>query len=115
MKPKKIAKTIQSDLFSPFLADFINMDHSLVRLAQTINWKHFEDKFDILYSTKGRTALSTRLMLGLHYLKYSYDLSDVQVVHSFLENPYYQYFCGEKRFQLRSFKFNKVAKSIKRK
>ena len=38
-------------------------------------------------------------MVGLHYLKYTYDLSDDRVIRSFVENPYYQYFCGMTHFQ----------------
>lgn len=37
-------------------------------------------------------------MVGLHYLKYSYDLSDTEVVYRWVENPYWQYFCGEEYF-----------------
>ncbi len=30
-------------------------------------------------------------MVGLNYLKYTYDLSDEQVACTWLENPYWQY------------------------
>ena len=33
-------------------------------------------------------------MVGLHYLKYTYGLSDEAVVEGWIENPYWQYFCG---------------------
>ena len=39
-----------------------------------------------------------RLLVGLHYLKHLYDVSDERVVAGFLENPYWQYFCGEEFF-----------------
>jgi IS5 family transposase len=38
-------------------------------------------------------------MVGLHILKYSENLSDERVCELFLENPYFQYFCGEEFFQ----------------
>jgi len=38
-------------------------------------------------------------MVGLHYLKYSFNESDESVLERFLENPYWQYFCGFKYFQ----------------
>jgi len=38
-------------------------------------------------------------MVGLQYLKYTYNLSDEQLVERWLENPYWQYFCGEVYFQ----------------
>ena len=37
-------------------------------------------------------------MVGLHYLKHLYDVSDESVVAGFVENPYWQYFCGEEFF-----------------
>jgi len=33
-------------------------------------------------------------MVGLHYLKHAYDLSDEDVVARWVENMYRQYFCG---------------------
>ena len=38
-------------------------------------------------------------MVGLEYLKYTYNLSDEALVARWLENPYWQYFCGEVFFQ----------------
>ncbi len=38
-------------------------------------------------------------MVGLLYLKHFHKLSDEQLVHGWLENPYWQYFCGESHFQ----------------
>jgi len=46
----------------------------------------------------GRPALATRLLVGLHYLKSLYNGSDEVVVASWVENPYWQYFCGEEYF-----------------
>jgi IS5 family transposase len=40
-------------------------------------------------------------MVGLHYLKHAFNLSDEQVVMHWAENPYWQYFCGEQYFQYR--------------
>ena len=38
-------------------------------------------------------------MVGLLYLKHLHKLSDEQVVDGWLENPYWQYFCGESHFR----------------
>ena len=38
-------------------------------------------------------------MVGLHYLKYMKDLSDEVLVEQWIENLYWQYFCGEEYFQ----------------
>ena len=37
-------------------------------------------------------------MAGLHILKYADDLSDEEICARWVENPYYQYFCGEEFF-----------------
>ena len=47
----------------------------------------------------GRFGKSIRLIVGLHYLKYTFDFSDEAVLQGFLENPYWQYFCGFEYFQ----------------
>lgn len=43
--------------------------------------------------------MPTRLLVGLHYLKHSYHESDESVVEKWVENPYWQYFCGYEFFQ----------------
>ena len=40
-------------------------------------------------------------MAGLAIHKHTYDLSDEAVCERWIENPYYQYFCGEEFFQHR--------------
>jgi IS5 family transposase len=47
----------------------------------------------------GRPGLPTRLVVGLHYLTHAFNESDESVVGRFLENPYWQYFCGFEYFQ----------------
>jgi IS5 family transposase len=70
-------------------------EHPLYQLADAINWARFEADLGALYTeTAGRPGLPTRLMVGLHYLKYLFDESDESVVAKFVENPYWQHFCG---------------------
>ena len=38
-------------------------------------------------------------MAGLAILKHTYDLSDEVLCERWVENPYYQFFCGEEFFQ----------------
>jgi IS5 family transposase len=84
------------------LQDFIDMEHPLVKLAESIDWESLEEELKEAYpSTTGHPNKPIRLMVGLHYLRYMFDLSDERVVWAYLENPYYQYFCGEKVFQHR--------------
>lgn len=35
----------QKDLFQPMLTELIDMSHELVLLANKIDWKHFENRF----------------------------------------------------------------------
>lgn len=82
------------------LARQLNLSHPLVQLAKSLDWPSFEDKFGrVAKPSGGRPPLPTRLMVGLHYLKALYDESDESVVAKWVENPYWEYFCGEAVFQ----------------
>jgi IS5 family transposase len=97
MKPKK--SDTQRRIFETPLDQIINMEHPLVLLASKLDWISLEETFGKLYVPDfGRPGLPTRLMVGLHYLKYAFDYSDESAVEMFLENPYWQYFCGLEYF-----------------
>ncbi|MBE2887409.1 IS5 family transposase [Geobacter anodireducens] len=99
MKPKTSA-TGQEDLFRSRLDQILNNRHPLFRLANTIDWSVFDKEFGPLYVAKaGRPGLPIRLLVGLHYLKHAYNVSDETVVAQFIENGYWQYFCGFEHFQ----------------
>jgi len=98
MRPKDTHEN--PDLFLIPLEKFIDMSHELVILANEMDWSIFERKFDAYYvGRKGRPGAPIRLMAGLHYLKYAFDETDESVLYWFLENPYWQYFCGYDYFQ----------------
>jgi IS5 family transposase len=98
MKPK-IADN-HPDLFRSQLSQILNLSHPLCRLADQINWTRLEEKIDVVYGEGcGHPALPTRLLAGLHYLKYTFDESDESVVERWVENPYWQYFCGYEQLQ----------------
>ena len=101
MKPKKPAiKNRQQDLFHIELSQIIDCKHSLVRLAAVVDWDQLERAFGSTYCPdNGRPAISTRLMVALHYLKYTHNLSDDDVVAGWVENPYWQHFSGMKYFE----------------
>jgi len=97
MKPKKIDS--QKRIFETSLENIINMKHPLVILSGQIDWSSLEETFGKLYDQDlGRPGIPTRLMVGLHYIKYAFNYSDEEVVSTFLENPYWQYFCGQQYF-----------------
>ncbi len=100
MKPKQSpSKDLSISMIEVELTSMISMKHELVTLAHTINWDKLEKNFGEYFSEKGRQAISTRLMIALHYLKYLNNLSDREVVAKWVENPYWQYFSGMKFFQ----------------
>lgn len=101
MKPKRAKQeNPQSNLFQSELINMINPSHSLVKLSKTIDWDKLDEVFGKSYCIdNGRPAISTRLMVSLHYLKYTFNLSDEDVPDSWVENPYWQYFSGMKYFE----------------
>lgn len=100
MKPTKRRETGQRDMFCSRLDQIIDMGHPLVRLAGKIDWAFLESRFGEVHEDKpGRPALATRLMAGLAILKHMHDLSDEGLCDRWVENPYFQYFCGEEFFQ----------------
>jgi transposase, IS5 family len=101
MTPKKTEKEMnQGDLYRSRLENILNRRHPLFQLADQIEWTVFELEFGALYDEKmGRPGVPTRVMVGLHYLKHMYDESDESVVEKFIENPYWQYFCGFEFFR----------------
>jgi len=102
MRPRERRESGEQDLFRSRLDQVINMDHALVKLARTIDWRFLEEKFGAVYKDGvGQPPLPTRLMAGLAILKHTYNLSDEVVCEQWIENPYYQYFCGEEFFQHR--------------
>src|SRR5438876_1779950 len=102
MRPRERRETGEQDLFRSRLDQIIDMGHALVKLAQTIDWSFLEQRFGAVYEDKsGRPPLPTRLMAGLAILKHTYDLSDEVLCERWVENPYYQFFCGEEFFQHR--------------
>ena len=102
MRPKERRESGEQDLFRSRLDQIIDLDHALVRLARVIDWRFLEEKFGAVYSDKpGHPPLPTRLMAGLAILKHTYDLSDEALCERWVENPYFQFFCGEEFFRHR--------------
>ncbi|MEM6807141.1 MAG: IS5 family transposase [Bacteroidota bacterium] len=89
----------QGNLFYPQLKNIINLNHPLCQLAAEIDWAMFEDTFSHYYSNKGRPSHPIRLMVGLLIIKQLDGLGDETIVAKWVENPYYQYFCGMDVFQ----------------
>jgi IS5 family transposase len=103
MKPQRSSGCTQLQLFQSHFDQLLNLDHALVILADKIDWLRFETILEGCYCPdNGAPAKATRLLVGLHYLKSAFDLSDEEVVARWLENPYWQYFCGFTTMQHKS-------------
>ena len=100
MRPREKRDSGQNDLFKARLDQIVDMNHALARLARQIDWKFLEDTFGAVYSDgPGQPPLPTRLMAGLAILKHTFNLSDEVLCERWVENPYYQLFCGEEFFR----------------
>lgn len=99
MQPKQQKESPQLDMFRKTLENMLSHQHELYRLAGLIDWGVFEQEFGKLYSEEGRPGIPLRLMVGLTYLGHAFGISDEEVVRRWVENPYWQYFCGEQYFQ----------------
>jgi len=95
----KIPKNPQLNVFRIPLVNMINMEHEMVLLAQRIDWEKVEKEFSAYYPDLGRPAVPIRKMVGSMLLKQMYNLGDETFVARWIENPYWQYFCGEIHFQ----------------
>src|SRR5260370_35704555 len=87
------------ELYQARLSLLLDQSHPLYGLAEAIDWEFFAKEFGVLYvEQKGRPGLPMRLLVGLHYLKHLYDVSDERVVAGFFEKPQWQNFCGGESF-----------------
>jgi IS5 family transposase len=99
MRPKEPRDSGQHDLLRSRLDQIIDTGHPLAKLARTIDWDFLSRQLGAVYTDQpGRPPLPTRLMAGLAILKHMHDLSDEALSDRWLENPYYQYFCGQEFF-----------------
>jgi IS5 family transposase len=82
------------------LEDIIDLCHPLVRLAQQIDWQFLDSRFSsVCTAGDGRPPLPTRLVAGLFILKHMHNVADEVLCARWLENAYYQFFCGELSFR----------------
>jgi transposase, IS5 family len=94
MKPTKTA-TSQTELFRERLSNQLNPREPLFILAGQINWSVFEETFGAEFTDgPGQPPKPIRLMVGLMMLQHMNGLSDEEVVKQWVQNPYWQYFCG---------------------
>jgi IS5 family transposase len=89
----------QISFLMPSLSEQLDPRQPLKQLAEAIPWSEFESAFGKFYSEEGRPAKPVRLMVGLLLLKQMFNQGDETVVAAWVQNPYWQYFCGMREFQ----------------
>ena len=88
------------DLFGISLAQVINLDHPLVRLTSEFDWEGIRREIEPSFcDANGRPGADVRVVVGLFYLKSAFNLSDEQLLARWVENPYWQWFCGFETMQ----------------
>ena len=94
MKPKKINND-QNSLLESRLSEQLNPREPLIILSKQISWETFENEFGVHFvGYNGQPPKPIRLMVGLLMLQHMENLSDEAVVERWVQNPYWQYFCG---------------------
>ncbi len=89
----------KKDLLRPAVDEIIDLGHPLARLSGEIDWGFLDRRFaSVCQAGPGQPGLPTRLVAGLFILKHMHNLSDEALCARWLENPYYQFFCGELSF-----------------
>ena len=88
------------DIFRSQLTQIININHELVQLSQAIDWKYLEERNAEFYKEEGRPGVRARLIIGLHLLKYMFNLSDENVCERWVYDPYFQFFCSFHLFSM---------------
>ena len=88
----------QRDLLRPALGHIIDLGHPLVRLAREIDWQFLDNRFSSVCTPReGRPPLPTRLVAGCLFSS-TCTIFRTRCCARWLENPYYQFFCGELSF-----------------
>ena len=87
MKPKTQDATA-FELFQAHFNQILNPEHPLVRLADKIDWPRFDAVFADSYCDElGAPGKAIRLMVGLQYLKFTFDESDESAVDRWTKTP----------------------------
>lgn len=95
----KPSGTHQTSFLMPTMGDQLDPRQPLRQLADQFPWTAFEQAFGKYYSPAGRPAKPVRLMVGLLLLKQLFNQGDETVTAAWVQNPYWQYFCGMNEFQ----------------
>lgn len=99
MKPYQINHT-QDRLFQKRLSLDLNRAHPLMQMSKLIDWNAIEKEISQrFHEGRGQPPKPIRLVVGMLMLQHTFDQSDEWVVRLWMENPYWQMFCGFDYFQ----------------
>ncbi len=99
MKPKQKCEP-NTDLFREELAQMINLNHAMCIMSAQVDWARADSIVNGWFDSEtGRPAKDSRLIAGLILIKQMFNVSDEDLPIRWVENPYWQYFCGEVYFQ----------------
>jgi transposase, IS5 family len=77
----------------------LSQDNRWVIMASLVPWEEFEEEYAQNFSPEmGAPALSFRVALGSLIIKEKLGISDRETVEQIKENPYLQYFIGQKHY-----------------
>ena len=94
------SKPVQGNFFKVMLRDIVAPGHKLLLLGKAIDWTQFEKVLAPAYcENNGRPSVPVRMMAGLTFLKFMFGMSDQDVLDRWVENPYWQAFCGGEFFE----------------
>lgn len=100
MRPREPVADGQRDLFRARLGPIIALDHSSGAAgADRLGLPGALIRHGLHGRARGRPPLLRRPMAGLAILKHMHDLSDEALCERWVENPYFQFFCGEEFFR----------------
>lgn len=99
MKPISLQNQ-QLHLFQSRLSNLLSPNHPLIQLSKFIDWDSLEKEFENLFVEQiGQPAKPVRLVVGIMMLQHMYGISDENIVYRWIENAYWQYFCGYEYIQ----------------
>ncbi|RMG22405.1 MAG: hypothetical protein D6730_16515 [Bacteroidetes bacterium] len=93
------SQATQANLFYAPLKHMLDPEHLLMKLEGEINWASLERKFQWYPRSVAWPTPSLRSLLGLLMLNMLYKATRDELLRQWVENPYWQYFCGEQEFQ----------------
>jgi hypothetical protein len=96
---KRRDRQINFDDFNQPFGIALDPDNRWVKKAALIPWEEIEKDYARLFpSREGQVSKTARLALGALIIQKEYGFSDDETALMIQENPYFQYFCGIRKF-----------------